>query len=143
MAEDDLGAHELIGRARERAEVRAYESYDFLVPAVKKQLVVVNRRNLGLADSRRDQVDGYIDTDALGQLEKRYGLRRDSRGTMVLRATTFDVRVIKRIVARGNGALAALDAAGSMDARAHGVGSRALGTYLAEFAHGGAEATAP
>jgi hypothetical protein len=136
MALDLYGSRELIGRARERAEVRTYESYDFLVPSVKKHLVVVSRRKLGLAQTRRDELDGYIGVDAAEHLEKRYGLRRDSRGTLVLRVTTFDTDVIKRIATKGNGALAALDTAASQDARAHGVGSRALDSYLEEFARG-------
>lgn len=136
MALDSYGAHELIGRARERAEVRTYESYDFLVPSIKKHLIVVSRRKLDLAQTRRDELDGYIGVDAAEHLEKRYGLRRDSRGTLVLRVTTFDTDVIKRIATKGNGALAALDTAASQDARAHGVGSRALDSYLEEFARG-------
>lgn len=135
MAVDEYGSHELIGRARERAEVRTYESYDFLVPSIKKQLVVVSRRRLELAPARRDQLDGYLTLAAAERIEKRYGLRRDARGTLVLRVTTFDINVIKRIATKGNGALAALDVAASQDARAHGVGSRALDSYLDEFAH--------
>lgn len=136
MAHSTSGSEELIGRARERAEIRAYESHDFLTSAVKKRLIVVNRRTLDLAATRRDELDGYIGLDVAAQLEKRYGLRRDSRGTMVLRVTTFDTDVIKRIASTGNGALAALDAAASQDARVHGVGLRALNHHLSDFAHG-------
>ncbi len=134
MAMDDDGSHELIGRARNRADVRTYESYDFLAPTVKKNLIVSDRRRLDLATSHKDELDGYIDVTTADRLEKRLGLRRDSRGSLVLRVTTFDTNVIKRIATEGNGALAALDIAASQDARAHGVGSRALHDYLEEFA---------
>jgi hypothetical protein len=136
LADDENGSHEIVGRARNRAVVRTYESYGFLAPRMRKEIVAVSRRRLGLADARRDQVDGYIDAGVLANLEKRYGLRRSARGTMIIRATTFDIRIVKRIVTRGNGALAAIDAAGSTDAREHGVGSRALTAYLEEFARG-------
>jgi hypothetical protein len=136
LAEHETGAHELIGRARNRAAIRTYESYDFLTPRMRKEIEAVSRRGLGLADLRKDQVDGYIDADKLDELERRYGLRRSARGTMTLRSTHFDTRSIKRIATHGNGALAALDAAGSMDAREHDVGARVLTDYLEKFAHG-------
>lgn len=134
MAMDKYGSHELIGRARNRAEVRTYESHDFLVPTIRKNLIVADRRRLDLAKSRKDELDGYIDVETGDRLEKRLGLRRAARGSLVLRVTTFDTNVIKRIATKGNGALAALDIAASQDARAHGVGSRALDDYLEEFA---------
>ncbi|WP_085874179.1 MULTISPECIES: hypothetical protein [unclassified Nocardioides] len=140
LAESETGAHELVGRARNRAATRTYEYYDFLAPRMRKDMVVVSRRGLGLADARKDQVDGYIAADELDELEKRYGLRRSARGTMTLRSTHFDTNGIKRIATQGNGALAALDAAGSLDAREHDVGARALTDHLEEFARGRARA---
>lgn len=140
IAENDVGAHELIGRTRNRADIRTYESHGFLAARLRKEVVAVSRRGLGLSDARKEHVDGYINHAHLGELEKRYGLQRDVRGLMTLRATTFDLRTIKRITTKGNGALAALDASGSRDAREHGVGSRALTTYLEEFARGRAHA---
>ena len=136
LADDADGPQEIVGRARNRAVVRTYESYGFLAPRMRKEIVAVSRRRLGLADAARDQVDGYIDAGVLADLEKRYGLRRSAHGTMIVRATTFDIRIVKRIVTKGNGALAALDAAGSIDSREHGVGSRALAVHLEEFARG-------
>jgi hypothetical protein len=111
-----------------------YESYGFLAARLRKEIVPVSRRRLGLADTK--QVDGYIDTERLAALEGKYGLRRSSRGDMTMRSTSFDLSVVKAIASRGNGALAALDAAGSMDAREHGAGSRALATHLERFAEG-------
>ncbi|WP_109510392.1 helix-turn-helix domain-containing protein [Nocardioides speluncae] len=136
LADDERGSHEIVGRARNRAVVRRYESFGFLAPMMRKEIVAVSRRRLGLADARRDHVDGYIEAGVLADLEKRYGLRRSARGTMIIRATTFDIRVVKRIATKGNGALAAMDAAGSTDSREHGVGTRALTAYLEGFARG-------
>jgi|SoiMethySBSTD1v2_1073268.scaffolds.fasta_scaffold935057_1 hypothetical protein len=136
LAEDENGSNELVGRARERASVRTYESFGFLVSRVRRDLVVVGRRGLGLSDQRKDRIDGYVNSDVLARLEKSLGLSRNTRGTMILRATDFDLDIIKRIATKGNGALAALDAAGSMDDREHGVGVRALTKYLRDFARG-------
>lgn len=136
LAADENGSHEFVGRARVRASVRTYESFGFLVSRVRKHVVVVGRRGLGLSDARKDRIDGYVNSDVLTELEKSLGLLRDTRGTMILRATDFDLDIIKRIATKGNGALAALDAAGSMDPREHGVGARALNKYLQDFARG-------
>ena len=131
-----MAAHEFVGRARVRASVRTYESFGFLVSRVRKDVVVVGRRGLGLSDARKDRIDGYVSSEVLTKLEKSLGLLRDTRGTMILRATDFDLDIIKRIATKGNGALAALDAAGSMDPREHGVGARTLTKYLQDFARG-------
>jgi len=136
LATDKEGAHEFVGRARVRASVRAYESLGFLVSQVRKDVVVVGRRGLGLSDARKDRIDGYVSFEVLTKMEESLGLLRDTRGTMILRATDFDLDIIKRIAAKGNGALAALDAAGSMDPREHGVGARTLTKYLQDFARG-------
>jgi hypothetical protein len=136
LATDENGAHAFVGRARVRASVRPYESFGFLVTRVRKDVVVVGRRGLGLSDARKDRIDGYVSSEVLTKLEKSLGLLRDTRGTMILRATDFDLDIIKRIATKGNGALAALDAAGSLDPREHGVGARALTKYLQDFARG-------
>lgn len=136
LAATATGPHEFVGRARLRASIRTYESFGFLVSRVRKDVVVVGRRGLGLSDARKDRVDGYVNSDVLTKLEKRLGLIRNTRGTMVLRATDFDLDVIKRIATKGAGALAALDAASSMDPREHGIGTRALTKYLQDFVRG-------
>lgn len=136
LAADENGSLEFVGRARARASVRTYESFDFLVSRVRKDVVAVGRRGLGLSEARKDRIDGYVNSDVLTQLEKSLGLVRDAHGTMILRATNFNLDIIKRIATKGNGALAALDAAGSMDPRERGVAARALNKYLQDFARG-------
>jgi hypothetical protein len=134
LAADENGSYEFVGRARVRASVRTYESFGFLVRRARREVVVVGRRGLGLSDAREDRIDGYVNSDVLTQLEENLGLLRDTRGTMILRATDFDLSIVKRIATKGNGALAALDAAGSLDFREHGVGVRALTKHLQDFA---------
>lgn len=136
LAADDHGSQELVGRARGRASARTYESFGFLLPRVRRHVIVVGRRGLGLSDSGKDRIDGYVSSDVLIKLETSLGLLQDARGKMILRVTDFDLDIIRRIATKGNGALAALDAAGSMDAREQGVGARALDKYLQDFAHG-------
>jgi hypothetical protein len=130
------GAHELIGRARERAAIKTYETFGFVTSRVKKEVLVVGRRGLGLAAARGADLDAYLSTVKLPGLEKRYALRPDTRGRLLLRVTGFDLATIKGISVKGNGALAALDAATAMDPRERGVGVRALTGYLKEFARG-------
>ncbi len=136
MTPDDSGAHELMGRARSRASIYTYESYGYLSPRMKKEVISVGRRGLGMSQARRDHVDGYLDAESHARLVKKYGLVQDARGTMTLRVTGFDLRVVKRIASAPSGALAALDAAGSLDPREHGVGAHALAKHLEDFARG-------
>ena len=81
---------------------------------------------------------GHDDVDDICDVRPRVWPPADScpDGTMILRATDFDLDILKRIATKGNGALAALDAAGSMDPREHGVGARTLTKYLQDFARG-------
>jgi len=132
--DDDSGAHVLIGKTRSRATAQTFESFDFLTSRVKKEILVVGRRGLGLAATKKTDVDGYVATDDLAGIVKRYVLVPDFRGKMILRVTGFDMATVKRISVKGNGALAALDAASSLDSREHHIGARALAKIMEEFA---------
>lgn len=136
LATEENGAREFAGHARLRASVQTYGSFDFLLGEVRRDVVEVGRRGLGLSTAPQSRIDGYLKTEALAALEEKLGLVRDSRGTMVLRATDFDLSAVARIAAIGKGVLAALDAASSMDPRERGVGTRALAAYLQDFARG-------
>lgn len=133
LALRDKGAYELVGRARNRAEVRVYDSYEFLTRHLRHQIVAVDRQGLGLAGAPTDHLDGYLDLERLPALQASYGLRSSSRGHLVLRATSFDMSIVKHIATEGHGVLAALDSAGSTDPRERGVGARALGSHLSAF----------
>src|SRR5680860_1260177 len=120
------GARDLVGRTRTRATIHTYGAYDFITGRLKKEILVVGRRDLGLTEATGASLGGYVVADDLTRLVKRYALESDTRGKLVLRTTSFDIASIKRIVSKGNGALAAFDAAASTDPREHGVGDRFL-----------------
>lgn len=130
------GAQDLVGRTRTRATIHTYGAYDFITGRLKREILVVGRRDLGLTEATGASLDGYVAADDLTRLVKRCALESDTRGKLVLRPTSFDVASIKLIVVNGNGALAALDAAASTDPRGHGVGDRFLTRLLKDFARG-------
>jgi len=130
------GARDLVGRTRTRATIHTYGAYDFITGRLKKEILVVGRRDLGLTEATGASLGGYVVADDLTRLVKRYALESDTRGKLVLRTTSFDIASIKRIVSKGNGALAAFDAAASTDPREHGVGDRFLTRLLKDFARG-------
>lgn len=135
-SDEEHGAHDLIGRARGRATVHTFEAFDFITPRVKKDVLIVGRRGLDLAPANKTSLDAYIAQDDLAKVVKRNFLTVDTRGKLVLRATKFDLALIRKIAIKGNGALSALDAASSTDEREHGVGVRALTKHLRAFACG-------
>lgn len=124
----DLGA-----RARARAEVRTFAGHPAAITRLKDDLVGVDLGALGLAAGvGEDRVDGYLAADALLGTIGSLGLREDPGGSVTLRATTFDLDVVRDLAARGR-ALVALDAATSLHPRVRGLGQRALGDILEQF----------
>ena len=134
--DDEQGAHDFIRSARGRATVHTFEAFDFITSRVKKDVLVVGRRGLDLAPASKTSLDAYIAQGALATVVKRNFLTVDTRGKLVLRATSFDLALVKKIAIEGNGALGALDAASSPDDREHGVGVRALTKHLEAFTRG-------
>ena len=135
-SDEEQGAHDLIGRARGRATVHTFEAFDFITSRVKKDVLVVGRRGLDLAPANKTSLDAYIAQSDLAKVVNRNFLTVDTRGKLILRATNFDLALVKKIAFEGNGALGALDAASSTDDREHGVGVRAVTKYLEAFAGG-------
>jgi hypothetical protein len=62
----------------------------------------------------------------------RRGLREDLGGNVTLRATGFNLGIVSDLASKGD-ALAALDAAASLDPRERGVGERALDEALERY----------
>lgn len=100
--DDDAGAHVLVGKTRSRATLHTFETFDFLAPRIKKEIVIAGRRGLGLSTARREEVDGYLNAETLSGLAKRYMLSVDARGKAVLRVTAFGLTTLKRIATRSN-----------------------------------------
>ncbi len=79
-----------------------------------------------------DSVDNYLDVAALDPTARSFALEPDPSGNVVLRATGFDLGVVRELAGHG-GVLAALDAATSRDPRERGIGEGALARALDGF----------
>jgi hypothetical protein len=80
-------------------------------------------------------VDGYVSSAELDAVVKRYALVASTSGNITLRVTGFDLTTV-RSLAEATAVLVALDAAGSVDPRARGVGERGLERALDRFREG-------
>ncbi|GAB3052979.1 hypothetical protein GCM10027079_18890 [Sediminivirga luteola] len=121
---------EFTARVRNRATVHPYEGHRSVTERVRQELVIAHRSRLGLVETGT-YVDGYAGADALPVLARRFGLRENPRGTIILRAVTIDLSIVADLTSTS--ALAAVDTAGSLDPRERGVGERALSQLLERF----------
>jgi len=122
---------DLVTRTRDRAIVRVYAGHPSAVRRLGQDLAITNTQALGLTASG-DRLDGYLQADRLDGTVRFFGLRQDSSGTFVIRATDFDFDVVEDLAANST-VLAALDLATSLDPRARGLGERALVAALEGF----------
>lgn len=127
-----LGAAELVGRARERAEVTRYRAHSSAGRYLLGELVYAAdaASRLGLAET--DNIDGYLAPGDVDGLVSRHGLIRDDEGRVTLRATTMDLDVV-RDLAKRSAALAALDLAESLAVRERRAGLDGLDRALEAF----------
>jgi len=127
-----LTSAELVERARERAQVARYSGHASAVARLKGELVDTTAAagRLGLADT--SSVDGYLASGALAETATRYGLLRDDAGRFTLRATTFDLDIVRELAERAT-VLAALDLAESLDVRERRAGTDVLDRVLGNF----------
>jgi hypothetical protein len=123
---------DLVAQTRDRAGVHTYPSHRSALRPLLEELVTTHASGLGLVDSRPDSVDGYLPAGRLSATVRFFGLRADPAGNVTIRATSFDIDVVRDLTVQGT-VLAALDAATSRDPRARGVGERALAGALARF----------
>lgn len=123
---------DLVAQTRDRAGVHIYTGHPSALRRLLDELVTTDASGLGLVDSRPDSVDGYLPADRLGSTVRFFGLRADPAGNVTIRATHFDIDVVRDLTIQGV-VLAALDAATSRDPRERGVGERALAHALDRF----------
>ncbi len=126
----DLGADELVERTRGRARVSRYAAHRSTRERLRKELAETSAaaERLGLAAT--NAVDGYLAISDLEAVVARHGLIRDDTGSVTLRATRFDIAVVRHLA---SDLLAALDLAESLDVRERRTGVEALDVSLAEF----------
>lgn len=118
-------------RLRNRANVTAWSGHRSAGDHVRQELVIPGRQRLGLVEDDAI-IDGYIHSDQIAGLVRRYRLREDAAGSIILRHTSFDMKFIDYL-ARFNRTLAAIDAATSLDPRERGVGEQHLMQRLELF----------
>lgn len=123
---------DLVTRTRDRARTETYQGHPSALRRLLDELVTVDATGLGLVGTRTDSVDGYLDVDTVDSTTRLFGLRADPSGNVTLRATRFDLGVVRDLAVHGV-VLAALDAATSRDPRERGVGGRALAEALDRF----------
>ncbi|MBT9256269.1 helix-turn-helix domain-containing protein [Phycicoccus sp. MAQZ13P-2] len=123
---------DLVTRTRDRATLRTYSAHPSALHRLLDQLVIADANGLGLVGARVDFIDGYLDVAALESTERSFALELDPSGNVALRATGFDLGVVRELAGHGV-VLAALDAATSRDPREQGVGERTLAEALERF----------
>lgn len=120
---------ELVSRARGRAAIHVLSGHPSAARAIRADLIARDWQILGLAGALDDGADGYLSSAELASVTKRYALVESTSGNITLRATGFDMQTV-RSIAKASDVLVALDAAGSIDARARGTGEVVLGRAL-------------
>lgn len=120
---------ELVGKARARASVHVFFGHPSVVGAIRRDVVARDWAIVGLAGATGEGVDGYLNAADMESVVKRFALVASTSGNITLRATDFDMEMV-RSMSRASDVLVALDAAGSIDARTRGVGEEALGRAL-------------
>lgn len=123
---------ELAVRLRDRATVTVWSGHRSVADRIRQDLVVPGLKRIGLVeDSTR--VDGYVHTDDVHDLMRRYRLSRDASGTITLRVTGSVAVGFFKDLPDFNRTLAAVDAATSLDPRERGVGEQVLVDRLELF----------
>lgn len=122
---------DLLTRMRDRVHVHTYEAHRSALPRLRDRVASTNLRLLGITDAVDESVDGYLAADDLAQVVRTLGLRANASGSVVLRATGFDLDHVRDLVATTTAA--ALDAATSTDPRLRGVGRQTLADLLEAY----------
>lgn len=123
---------DLVTQTRDRASLKTYQGHPSALRRLLDELVTVDTTGLGLVGATTDSVDGYLGVDSLDSAVGFFGLQADPTGNVTLRATRFDLGVVRDLAVHGM-VLAALDAAASRDPRERGAGERALADALDRF----------
>lgn len=130
-----LAADDVVARARKRAVIRRYDGLDSAIRRVATVLVDARAGGTELGLSGDARVDGYVASSELDVLVGRLRLHEQAAGPLTLRATSFDLEVVRTLAAQSH-VLAALDLAESPQPRERRAGLDALTTALAGLRRG-------
>ena len=118
---------ELTARARNRARVHRFHAHPRAIGRLSGEVISSGATaGVGGLSAARDRVDGYVDSATLHRVVQRYRLESDPVGGVVLRETSMPASVVSELANGRRHVLAALDLAGSTDARERSTGRRLL-----------------
>jgi hypothetical protein len=125
---------ELAVRARNRARVRRFHAHPRALGRLSQEVIASGAtEGVGGLSAARDQLDGYVERGALQGIVQRYRLETDPAGSVILRETGMPASVVTSLASGRRHVLAALDLAGSTDARERSTGRRILDRVLEEL----------
>lgn len=122
---------ELIVRARARASVHSFAAHPAAAARLRQAMTSTDPALVGLVENSADpaRLDGYLSVARLDDVVRTFGLREQADGEAVVRVTGFDFGVVADLT-KNSTALAALDAATSIDPRARETGEHLLAKIL-------------
>jgi hypothetical protein len=118
---------ELTARARNRARIHRYHAHPRALGPLSREVIPSGALDgVGGLSAARDRIDGYVGHATLQRMVQRYRLETDPAGGVALRETGMPASVVTALANGGMHVLAALDLAGSTDARERSTGHRLL-----------------
>ena len=122
---------ELAARTRNRAQVHRFYAHPRGLSHLAREAIPSGAtRGVGGLSAATDRIDGYVDDATLSRWIKRFRLEPDPAGNVTLRETTMPSSVVTDLARGKRHVLAALDLAGSIDARERSTGLRLLDRAL-------------
>jgi hypothetical protein len=123
---------ELTARSRNRARVHRYHGHPRALGRLSREVIPSGAIDgVGGLSAARDRIDGYVGHATLQRMVQRYRLEPDPAGGVALRETGMPASVVTELANGRRHVLAALDLAGSTDARERSTGHRLLERALA------------
>lgn len=120
----------LVARTRARAVVHTYSAHPAATSRFADDLVITDSSALGLVADGAGRVSGYYAASHLDEAVRAFGLEEATTGTLTVRATGFDLAVVRDLASTDVPVLTALDATTSLDPRERGRGVEALQVAL-------------
>jgi hypothetical protein len=122
---------EVAARTRNRALVHRFRAHPRGLGHLAREAIPSGAtRGLGGLSAVTDRIDGYVDDATLSRLIRRFRLEPDPAGNVILRETAMPSSVVTDLAKGRRHVLAALDLAGSIDARERSTGLRLLDRAL-------------
>jgi hypothetical protein len=125
-----MTAESLLAQTRGRARPLRFAGHPSAAERIREQIVDTRDASTTLGLAQSTDVDGYVATEGIDDLARRFALLPDEAGRFTLRSTTFPLKEIRRL-SSADVVLAALGLAESLDTRERRAGLDALTHSLA------------